>query len=197
MEHCEETVPVPRTTRFPVELRPPAGFRPDEPATWPRVEGNLEYVSGRLCYMPPCGDIQQDVVPDVLYQLLKWREQHQEYVVGGNEAGMLIGRDVRGADAAVWRRADVGPSTGKYRRVPPLLAVEVAGQDEGEPDLRDKARWYLDVGVEAVWLVLPEMREVVVLTRQGESRHAHSERLPPHPSLPDLAPEVSSFFAQL
>ena len=36
------------------------------------------------------------------------------------------------ADAAVFRGADVGEYTGGFRRVPPVLAVEVAGQDERE-----------------------------------------------------------------
>jgi hypothetical protein len=84
-------------------------------------------------------------------------------------------------------------------RVPPLLVVEVAGrdEDEGEAVLREKARWYLDVGVAVVWILLSGEREVLVVTRAGESRHGLGERLPADPRLPDLAPAVDELFRQV
>src|SRR5439155_2095656 len=111
-----------------------------------------------------------------------WGEEHPEFFVGGNEAGMMFGPDVRGAEAAVWRREALGPLTGGYVRVPPLLAVEVAGREEGEAELREKAAWYLARGVGIVWLVLPMAREVVIITPSGESRHGSGDRLPAHPA---------------
>jgi Uma2 family endonuclease len=194
----EETIPVPRLVRFPVELRPPEGFDPDDLATWPRVEGRLEWVGGRLLWMPPCGDEQQDTVADVVVVLGLWARAHSEFVVGTNEAGLKIGSDRRGADAAVFRRADVGPYRKQFRAVPPILAVEVAGGvDEPESTLREKAQWYFDHGVAVVWVVLPDSREVVVLTRTGETRHGMGDVLPPSPHLPDLAARVDDLFRQL
>lgn len=193
----EETVPVPRAARFPVEVRPPPGFVPDDRATWPSVEGSLEYVGGRLLYMPPTGDVQQDVTLSVAGILDRWADDHPELACGTNEAGMILGTEVRGADAAVWRRDASGPYTGWYRRVPPVLAVEVAGREQGEPELREKAAWYLSRGVTVVWLVLPETREVVVLHGKGETRHRAGDRVPAHPDLPGLAPEVDLFFRRL
>jgi len=193
----EETIPVPGTVRFPVELTPPEGFDPARIETWPRVEGRLEWVGGRLLYMPLCGDLQQDTVADVLAALVTWVRSHSEFAVGTNEAGMRLGDDSRGADAAIWRRADVGAYHGGFRRVPPMLAVEVAGRDESAPQLRDKARWYLGVGVPIVWLVLPREREVIVVTAEGERCYAADERLPAHPRLPDLAPVANEFFVQI
>jgi Uma2 family endonuclease len=197
-EPYRETVPVPRATRFPVELVPPPGFVPQDPTTWPPVDGRVELVGGRLYYMPPCGGVQQVVVVDVLTTLRLWQESHRDFFVGGNEAGMLLGGDVRAADAAVFRRADLAGSipTG-YPRVPPVLAAEVGGQEEGEPELRAKAQWYLARGVGVVWLVLPATRDVVVLRQGSDSRHCEGGRLPPAPALPDLEPEVQRFFAQL
>ena len=52
-EPYSETIPVPSSVPFPVELEPPEGFRPEEPASWPRIDGRLEWVGGRLLYMPP------------------------------------------------------------------------------------------------------------------------------------------------
>jgi len=196
-EPYPETILVPASVRFPVELEPPEGFRPEEPASWPRIDGRLEWVGGRLLYMPPCGGIQQGVSVSVVGILDRWQEEHPDFFVGGNEAGMILGADVRGAEGAVWRRDAVLPLTGRYIRVAPILAVEVGGREEGEPELRAKAQWYLGHGVTVVWLVLPTTRDVVVVTAGGESRHGAGERLPPHPALPGLEPAVERFFRQL
>jgi len=193
----EETIPVPRAVRFPVELIPPEGFDPERLETWPQVEGRLEWVGGRLLYMPPCGDLQQLTVTDLVTTLGNWVRSHPEFAVGTNEAGMLLGRDVRAADGAVWQRARVGPFHGGLPRVPPILAAEVASRDEREPSLRDKARWYLDAGVAVVWVLFPKEREVLVVTRSGESRYRTGERLPLDPRLPDLTPEVDELFLQI
>jgi len=196
-ELAEDTIPVPGTVRFPVELTPPDGFDPARLETWPRVEGRLEWVRGRLLYMPPCGGRQQYTVADLVVTLGIWARSHPEFVVGTNEAGMVLGDDTRGADGAVWRRADVEPNDPGPVRVPPVLAAEVAGRDEGERQLRDKARWYLEAGVAIVWLLFPREREVLVVTRAEESRHHPGARLPPHPQVPGLTPLVEELFLQL
>lgn len=147
--------------------------------------------------MPPCADVQQDVAVDVVHLLRSWSDDHPAFVVGGNEAGMKLGPDIRAADAAVWLRAAVGPSVGRLRHAPPILAVEVAGQDEDEAVLRAKASWYLRHGGAVVWLVLPESREVVVIKSAGESRHGSADQLPAEEQLPGLVPTVARFFAQL
>jgi Uma2 family endonuclease len=191
------TVPVPSSVRFPVELEVPPGFDPDEPTTWPQVEGRLEYVQGRLLFMPPCGDLQQGVATGVAVVLGTWGEEHPEFFVGTNEAGVRLGKDTRAAEGAVWRRSEMGSLTGKFIHVVPILAVEVAGEADGEAELREKANWYVLHGVQVVWLLLPRSREVIVLRADGESRHDIGDRLPPHASLPGLTPAVERFFRQL
>ena len=49
---------LPGTVRYPVELVPPEGFAPARLEMWPRIDGRLEWVEGRLLYMPPCGERQ-------------------------------------------------------------------------------------------------------------------------------------------
>jgi Uma2 family endonuclease len=197
-EPSDEMIKLPRSfVRMPIELVPPPGFDPERLETWPHVDGRLEWVGGRLLYMPPCGDRQQDTAIDVATCLGNWVRTHPEFRVGGNEAGMKLGGDVRAAEAAVWRRQDAGPYTGQVRRTAPLLAVEVSGEDEDENALRTKAHWYLDAGVQCVWLVLTDTREVVVATRERETRHATGETLPLRPELPDLAPRVDDLFRQI
>jgi Uma2 family endonuclease len=196
-DRYDETITLPRPVRFPVELVPPAGFDPERLETWPKVAGRLEYVEGRLLYMPPCGDAQQDTVADVVITLGSWVRAHPDFVLGTNEAGMRLRGATRGADAAIWRRADLAGYRGGLRRAPPVLAVEVAGEDDPEERLREKATWYLGAGVSAVWIVIPTMREVVVLSSEGERRHGCGERIPPAAVLPDLSPPVEELFLQI
>jgi Uma2 family endonuclease len=182
----DDVVQVPGSVRFPVELVPPEGFDPARLETWPRVEGRLEWMGGRLLYMPPCGEMQQETVVDVVAALASWQRAHPEFSIGSNEAGMRLGDDGRAADAGVWR--GLRPAGWGFRREPPVLAVEVAGRDEGAEMLLDKARWYLANAVLVVWVVLPGEREVVVVTAAGETRHGVGEQLPAHPELPGLHP---------
>jgi Uma2 family endonuclease len=190
----DDVVQVPGSVRFPVELVPPEDFDPARLETWPRVEGRLEWVGGRLLYMPPCGEMQGVTVIDVAATLSLWQRAHPEFSVGGNEAGMRLGEDSRAADVGVWRRDR--PLTWGFRREPPLLAVEVAGQDEDADTLREKACWYLAHGVSVVWLVFPDERQVLVVSAAGETCHRPGDRLSPHPDLPGLEPEVAELFRQ-
>lgn len=193
----DETITLPRAVRFPVELIPPEGFDQERLETWPSLAGRLEVVEGRLLYMPPCGDEQQDTVTDVVITLGSWVRAHRDFVLGSNEAGMRLGGSTRAADAAIWRRLEAGPRTGGLRRHPPVLAVEVAGAEEPEQALREKADWYLANGVSIVWLVLPRSREVVVITGGGERRYGLGETLESQPALPDLTPAADELFVQL
>jgi len=191
----DHVVQVPGSVRFPVELVPPERFDPARLETWPRVEGRLEWVGGRLLYMPPCGEIQQETVADVVGALLEWQRAHPEFSVGTNEAGMLLGDDVRAADAGVWRR--LRHERWGFRREAPVLAVEVAGRGEGDRELLEKAAWYLAQAVPVVWIVLPEERQVIVVTAGGETLHGIGEWLPGHAELPGLRPEVGELFVQI
>jgi len=49
----------------------------------------------------------------------------------------------------------------------------------------------------AVWLVLPAERELLVLDAAGERRLHAGQRVPSHPDLPGLEPNVSDLFEQL
>ena len=194
----DDLIPLPRWgLRFPVELVPPPGFVPEDMRTWPRIDGRFEWVDGRLLYMPPCGDIQQTVSGAVVGALHIWSKDLAEFVLGGNEAGMRLQDDIRGADAAIWRKSAVGTYTGSWRNVPPILAVEVTGREENEAALRRKADWYFDVGVTAVWLVLAESREVLLLRRGSEERIDANGTIFGGDLLPGLEIPVRDLFRKL
>jgi Uma2 family endonuclease len=69
--------------------------------TWPRVEGSAEYVDGELIYMPPSGDLQHDTCADVVGVLMEWRRRQPGFRVGTNEAGMMLGGDVRAGELSL------------------------------------------------------------------------------------------------
>lgn len=197
IESSETPIRLPREhLRFPIVLRQPRGFRVEVPSSWPHVEGRLELVNGELLYMPPCADYQQDVSAEIVRLLGNWAAKRQDFIVAGNEAGMLLEGEARGADAAVWRKDAVGPHRGAFRRVPPVLAVEVAGEDEDDDVLRRKAAWYLTHGALLVWLVYPRTRSVLVVRPKGEERVA-GRALLRAAELPGLRLPASSLFRQL
>lgn len=193
----EETITLPRALRFPVELRPPEGFDAEKLETWPRLVGRLEHVEGRLLYMPPCGDVQQDTVTDVVITLGAWVRAHAEFVLATNEAGMRLGSATRAADAAIWRRADLAGYRGGLRRIPPVLCVEVAGEDDPEATLVEKATWYRAHGVPVVWVVLPATRELLIISDEATTRLGRSDTIAAHAALPGLSPSVAELFTQL
>lgn len=195
----DETVMLPRAVRFPVEMIPPEGFDEERLETWPTIAGRLEFLDGRLLYMPPWGDEQQDTVTDVVITLGSWVRLHSEYVLGTNEAGMRLSGATRAADAAIWKRSDLGAYTGGLRKVPPVLAVEVAGDatSDTEAALRDKAGWYLSAGVSVVWIVLPQIRALLVVTGHDVKRFGRGDTVPSIAELPGLAPQVADLFVQL
>jgi Uma2 family endonuclease len=194
-----ETTPIrlPRAQlRFPITVSQPSGFRAERPATWPRLEGRLEFVGGEILFMPPCADFQQAVSSETIRLLGNWSVEHPEYLVAGNEAGMILGGEVRAADVAVWKRSVAGPHRGVFRRVAPVLVVELAGEDEEEAALRAKARWYLSHGVEVVWLAFPRERLVISVTDAGSKRVKGARSLPAG-SLPGSEITARELFRQL
>jgi Uma2 family endonuclease len=82
-------------------------------------------------------------------------------------------------------------------RVAPLLAVEVTGAEEDEELMREKAAWYLRAGAQIVWIALPELHQVVVLTNAGTERYPLGDTLPEHAALPGLTPHVDDLFQQI
>jgi Uma2 family endonuclease len=182
---------------LPMELRPPDGFDPDDLGTWPDIDGSLEYVDGRLLYMPPGGDRQGVTTVDVAFVLASWQREHPEVEVYGADIGIKLGRDIRGADAAVWRRADLGPMTGGAITRAPILAVEICGRFQTEADLRERSKWYFRHGVPIVWIVLPREREVVVLEGGRETRYRRGDTIAESTELPGLRAQVNELFRQL
>jgi Uma2 family endonuclease len=92
------------------------------------------------------------------------------------ETGFILQRNpdiVRAPDIAV-ARLDTLPNgelpEDSFVDGPPLLAVEVVSQSDKQRDVLDKVGDYIDHGVERVWLVRANTRNVVVYRGNGDVR---------------------------
>jgi len=52
-------------------------------------------------------------------------------------------------------------------KVPPMLAVEIVSPTQALSEITDKVEGYLSAGVKSCWIVLPELRSVVLSTQVG------------------------------
>jgi Uma2 family endonuclease len=52
-------------------------------------------------------------------------------------------------------------------KVPPMLAVEIVSPTQALSEITDKVEGYLTAGVKSCWIVLPELRSVVLSTQAG------------------------------
>jgi len=108
-----------------------------------------------------------------------------------------LGGEVRAADAALWLRATLGDPSHRLPRVAPILAIEIAGRDEDRAFLGEKAQWYLDHGVEVVWLLYPGERSVQIVDQRGSADIGPGGSIPEDPRLPGLAPALENLFRQI
>lgn len=94
-------------------------------------------------------------------------------------------------DVAFYR--DGKPGKGEYMRTPPHIAVEVLSAGQSMPFMRRKAALYASFGVESVWIVDLERREVHVVEGGGDRTLLPGDRLTT-PAVPGLDVDVSGLF---
>jgi len=106
------------------------------------------------------------VCSNIVWILGCYVRQRQFGYVASNDSGVILEREpdtVRGPDVALYEDAtsfeELHP---KYGEVPPLLAVEVLSPSDRANRVLRKITDYLTHGVQLVWLVDPEDRNVSV-----------------------------------
>jgi Uma2 family endonuclease len=112
--------------------------------------------------------------------------QDAQFVVGGNDAFI--------PDVSVLAVNRLNPAAETYVQGAPELAIEVVSPNEGAAYLRFKTDAYLANGSHSVWIVFPEVRSVMIYTR--DSIHELKADQPiTDPLLPGFSSPVSAFFA--
>ncbi len=76
----------------------------------------------------------------------------------------------------------------------PALAVEIKSPDDALKKMREKARYYVEHGVQLVWLVIPERRIVEVYTPDDEQILDENDALDGREVLPGFTLPVRDVF---
>ncbi len=76
-------------------------------------------------------------------------------------------RESRAPDISFIRKERIPSDTNTFLTVTPDLAVEIISPTDKMNDVFDKARLYITQGVQEVWLVLRQTKEILVYTPDG------------------------------
>ena len=132
---------------------------------WATYAGNpYELINGKAVEMAPAGGMHGSITRRIGALLGDFVDDHELGEVFGAETGFRLGDDLRGADAAFVTQARWETVTEPDKFVPfaPDLAVEVVSPNDTAADIHRKVVLYLTNGTRLVWVVYPELRQVVV-----------------------------------
>ena len=160
-----------------------------------------ELVEGRLYEMPPPGQRHGRVTLKIGILL----ETHaQQYAVGraiAGDPGFILAHNpdtVRAPDVAYisYERLPADQEFPlQYNDIVPELAVEVVSPSDTSREIREKADSWLRAGVQMVWVVYPETRQVAVyLTDRDPLALQSDDTLDGFPALPGFTCRVADLF---
>jgi Uma2 family endonuclease len=165
------------------------------------IAERCELVAGRIVPMPPPPNHDHSqVVASVCWLVYSFVKANQLGRVGAGEGGLYTSFDpdtVRGADVtftSTERIAQRDPEK-TYLDVAPNLIVEVLSPSNRPADMAAKLREYFAIGVELVWLVDPESRQVQAHRSMTSTQVFHeNDTLTADDVLPGFAVRVAQFF---
>lgn len=167
--------------------------RPENRDKW------FELVRGEVIELPPPTRIHGSVCANVARVLGNYTFARRKGYVTTNDSGVILERDpdtVRGPDVALYEDAakfdELHP---KYGEVPPRLAIEVLSPNDRATQVTAKIIDYLNNGVDLVWLINPEDRNLTVWKRdRTPQRIDHGGEVTGEDVLPGLQCKVADFF---
>ena len=128
--------------------------------------GRCELVAGRIVTMSPTNWKHGDFVTEIAWHLHSFVKERRLGKVLTGEVGIYMHRDpdyIRGADVVFISSERIAQITSEsYLDVAPELVVEVISPGNTWQEMRDKIQEYFAIGVEWVWIVEPERRQVLV-----------------------------------
>ena len=160
-----------------------------------------ELIQGVLVEEMPPGVRHALIVAKLIALLLSYVEEKDLGSVLA-DAGIWTERNpdtVRAPDVQFFdhNRLPPGAATAGYAEVAPNLAVEVWSPNDSHRALGEKAIMWLNVGVQMVWVVLPETRSVdVYLSGQDTIRLSDTDSLEGLDVLPGFHCELDAIFGR-
>jgi Uma2 family endonuclease len=158
-----------------------------------------ELVRGEVIELPPPRKVHGIIWTKAGSILDRYTMERGKGYVAGNDSGVILQRDpdtVRGPDVALYEDADTFADVHpKYGEVPPRLAVEVLSPDDRIGKVIRKILDFLRNGVDLVWLIDPETRNVTVY-RPGKEPYVveENQELTGEDVLPGFRCQVADFF---
>src|SRR5579859_4301935 len=133
-----------------------------------------ELIEGALIIMSPAGSRHGRIVSRINSRIEQAVERDRLGAAFGAETGFILSRNpdtVRAPDAAfvAAARLPAGDLPDGYFRGAPDLAVEVISPSEAAADVQRKVSEYFQAGARLVWVVYPDMRQIVVFRSASAS----------------------------
>ncbi|HSN78150.1 MAG TPA: Uma2 family endonuclease [Anaerolineae bacterium] len=127
--------------------------------------GPCELIDGRIIHMTPTGEEHGMIESNLVHDLRAFVRQHKLGRVSSGEVGIYIRRRpdrIRAADVAFVSAERLARPAKGFLEVAPDLMVEIMSPDDRWPAMREKLADYFSIGVERVWVVEPQNRQVLV-----------------------------------
>lgn len=159
----------------------------------------FELVRGEVIELPSPMKPHGAVCMNVGFVLMTYVRQRGFGYLTCNDSGVILERDpdtVRGPDVALYEDANTFAELHpKYGEVPPRLAVEVLSPSDRIGKVMRKIMDYMHNGVDLVWLIDPETRNVTV-HRPGKEAYVveENQEITGEDVLPDFRCLVSELF---
>ena len=170
----------------------------------PPDEGRIrELDEGRLIEMPPPSLVHMIVVATIMRLFSKHIEESERRLVcdAGTRIPACSGHAKRIPDVLLLQKekARAMHASGGWYEGTPDLAVEVVSPTDTAEDLDRRVQQYLGAGAQAIWVVYPETRHVIVHQSDGTSPGPSQWRCPHRPVelLPGMQLPVNDLFADL
>ena len=186
-----------------VDVRPPQfdghSMSEAEFAALPDDGYRYEYVEGVATVMSPAGGRHGGIGTRLTFALFKsFEEQDVNHHVFDSSTGYrLPNGDVRVPDLAVilaGRLSSEEEPIG-FIDLASDLAVEIGSPSDRYEDVQEKVREYLNWGVRAVWVVEPELRQVMSHSPAGVQRLADDATLDGGGAVPGFSCRLTDIFA--
>jgi Uma2 family endonuclease len=136
-------------------------------------EGRRELIRGEVVEMTPAGGRHSEIAACFTHFLREFVVRGRLGVVYAQDCGFRLEREpdtVRAPDTAFVRGERLkGIDTTGYVPLAPDLVVEVVSPSDTFREVEEKAAMWLSFGVRLVWVVEPDLRQVMVY-RPGAAR---------------------------
>jgi len=154
-----------------------------------------ELINGEVVTMPRAAQRHDIIRGNILDALIVYLHANRDlglkalpdtqFVVGSNDTFI--------PESCVIAIHRLNPGQHKYLQGTPELAIEVVSPSESAAYLRIKTEAYLANGSRSVWIVFPEVRSVMVYTRDS-LREVKGDQFITDPLLPGFSSPVAAFF---